>query len=264
MYSESFFAFQFLEMKRRASFTLAGRSLKVRSTAARQFKKPRALIVVPRPSVNFRQGGYIDIEKKFVDYSVTGDAFTSIWAGGEMDEGTALSLSAVAQGDGESQRDGRVYHIHSVHVRGQIKRAALEGQTAPISDAVARIALVWDTQTNGAQLNAEDVMLTIGAASDVYSWRNLQFSKRFIVLKDKTFRVASNNQTNEGASNLFANGDILIPFKINKTFKKPIKVRCKATTATVAAITDNSLHLIGTATTTGCNITYESRVRFTG
>ncbi len=211
-----------------------------------------------------RTGGYTDIEKKFADFTVSGDGFTNTWVGGEMEDGTALSVSAVSQGDGESQRDGRVYYIHSVHIKGFVQIPLSESQTSPLPDLLARIALVWDTQTNGAQLDAENVFLSVSSALDVNSFRNLQFSKRFIVLKDKLIRLPVPGQTNEGAANLFAAGIVKIPFKINKTFKVPIKVRCSGTTAAISSITDNSLHIIGTATATTAQLTYESRIRFTG
>ncbi len=250
-------------MKRRRDATAVARAFAKRrktgiSTGTLLKSKPRF------PRINVRTGGFMDIEKKFIDYEVDSDAFTSVWAGGEMEDGTALSISAVAQGDGESNRDGRVYHIQSVHVNGYVELPAAESSTTPIADIIARIALVWDTQTNGAQLNAENVFLTTSSGKDVNSFRNLQFSKRFIVLKDKKLTVKPVGQTNEGGINLFANGQVRVPFKFNKTFKTPIKVRCSGTTAVVGNITDNSLHIIGTANSTAVVLNYESRVRFTG
>ncbi len=256
-------------MKRQATFqvTRTGRkgpkrfAVAVAAGAPARRAQRRALVVVPR--ANVRTGGFMDLERKFKDFNRNSDAFTLAWAGGEMDPSTANSLSVVAQGDGESERDGRVYHIHSVHLKGLLNISGAESQVTPLNDIVARLALVWDTQTNGAQLNAEDVFLTIGSGEDVNSFRNLQNSKRFIVLKDKTFRFKQ-EQIAEGAANLFAWGQAQIPFKINKTFKTPIKVRCSGTTAAVTSVTDNSLHLIGTATDIKMLLTYQSRIRFTG
>ncbi len=243
--------------KRRKAFVSA-------STARRTAYIANVPRVISTP-MNVRTGGYEGREMKFVDYNKAADAFTVQWTGGEMEDSTALSLSAVAQGDGESQRDGRVYHIHSVHIRGFIDVPVVEGATAPVGDILARLAMVWDTQTNGAQLNAEDVYLGVGAGEDVNSFRNLQNSKRFIVLKEKMLRLPrANAQMNEGSINLFANGDLKIHFTFNKKFNTPIKVRCSGTTAAIASVTDNSIHLIGTATATALKLTYESRVRFTG
>ncbi len=216
-------------------------------------------------AANRRTGGYMSMEKKFVDFRVDNDAFTTIWAGGEMEDATALSVSATAQGDGESQRDGRVYYIHEVYVTGTVNIAASESQAAPNADVVCRLAMVWDKQTNGAQLNAEDVFLTVAASDDIDSYRNLQQVQRFSVLQDKKIRIpVANTVTNEGAANLFSNGAIVVPFKMSYKFRVPLKVTCSGTTAAIASITDNSIHIIGTATATTAQLSYTSRCRFTG
>lgn len=220
-----------------------------------------------RKLANMRTGGFEGMENKFVDYQNDAATLSLTWAGGELNPATPGCLSAVAQGDGESQRDGRVYHINSIHLRGYVEAPNAESQTAPLKDQLVRLCLVWDTQTNGATLNAEDVMAAIGSGDDFFSFRNLQYSKRFIVLKDMTIRIpASAAGMNEGASNLFAQANCKVPFKINKKFSKPIKVRCTGTTATVASISDNSLHLIGCCSenVNTATISFESRVRFSG
>ncbi len=217
-----------------------------------------------RRPINVRTGGFQNIESKFVDYFVNDDAFTTGWAGGEMEDGTALSISAVAQGDGESQRDGRTYNITSVHVNGLVQKAATESQTAPIDEVVARVVMVLDTQTNGAQLNAEDVINAVAAGEDWLGFRNLQNTGRFRVLKDKVFTLRASNATNEGAANLFSSGALNLPFKFNVKFKTPIKVRCTGTTAAIASIADNSIHIIGTSQLTTTLLSYNSRIRFTG
>lgn len=231
---------------------------------ARSMSRPRGLSASPMMwSAGVSEGGvpsgFIDIEKKFIDYETADDAFATTWAA--MEDGTANCISATAQGDGESNRDGRVYYIRSVHIRGIVKRVAGESGAAPVADEFARVALVWDTQTNGAQLTATDVF-DGGQTDDYLAFRNLQYSKRFIVLKDKSFLLKIPG-LNEGASNLFATGEVKVPFKWNINFKKPIKVRCSGTTAVVGSITDNSLHVVGVATSTSCQLDYQSRIRFT-
>ncbi len=227
-------------------------------TAARN--RPAAIA-----AANVRTAGFIGMENKFVDTTVTDKAFTTIWAGGEMEDGTMLGLGIPAQGTGESERDGRVYTLKSLHIKGFIEVNSAESSTTPLADLLARLALVWDTQTNGAQMSAEECMLTIGTPDDVNSFRNLQFSHRFIVLKDKTFRIpVAQTSTNEGAINLFASPRVVIPFKMNKTFKKGIKIRCKGTGGIIGDVTDNSFHLIGTATSTLALLSYEVRARFSG
>ncbi len=235
----------------------SGRVSKRRRTAL-PFKKRRL-------SRNVRTGGFLDMEVKFADFRKDDDAFTNVWAGGEMDPATADSVSAVAQGDGESQRDGRVYWINSIFVHGTVNQPATESQTTPLGDTICRVALVWDKQTNGAQLSAENVFLTIGAGDDIDSFRNLQFTKRFQVLADRKIRLPTSiATTNEGAANLFAAGIVQVPFKMSVVFKTPIKVTCSATTAAIASLVDNSLHIIGTATNSAATLSYASRLRFIG
>lgn len=257
-------------LKRRAAFVPPRRISgfkRPRQTAAAA-AAGRARFIAAR---NIRTGGFVGrfrdplVEKKFSDANVAADAFTTVWAAGEMNPGVGSinCLSGVAQGDGESQRDGRVYNIHSIHIKGFINLNSVEASLTPLADVVARLALVWDTQTNQAQLEAENVFLTIGAAQDIDSFRNLQFSHRFIVLKDKMFTIKRPNMA-QGSIDLFATHQVKIPFKMNKVFTKPIKVRTSGTTANVNVITDNSLHLIGTASLADALLTYQVRMRFTG
>ncbi len=89
-----------------------------------------------------------------------------------------------------------------------------------------------------------------GLTDDTLSFRNLQFTKRFRVLWDRSWKI-NRKQTNEGAINLFATGNettALMTF--NRRFKTPISVTCSGTTAVVGSITDNSLHIIGVANST--------------
>ncbi len=216
----------------------------------------------PRAIAQERTGGYTGIERKFVNYTNTADAFTTIWAAGEMDP-TSDSISAIAVGTNESQRIGRVATLTSWFIKGYMQIAVVEGSITPLPDIIARIAVVLDTQTNGAQLEAETVFGTIGAGLDVNSVKDLQNSKRYTVLKDKTFTLRR-NQTNEGSANLFANGIIRLPFKMGGKLRTPLRVNHTGTTAAIASIADNSLHVIGTATDTAVILNYRSRVRYIG
>ncbi len=200
-------------------------------------------------------------ELKFVDYTVTNDAFTTVWAGGEMEDATALSISAIAEGTGDSQRAGRVATLISWKINGFVNIAAVESITTPLPDQIARIVVVHDKQTNGAQLNAEDVFDTIAATTDINSMLKLQQEHRFKVLKDIMISV-HRTQTNEGAVNLFASGIHRFPFMMSGKFNPPIRVNHSATAAAIASVTDNSIHVIGTATNAAVLLNYRSRVRF--
>ena len=222
------------------------------ATVARRAKRRR--MMAKRP--------YTGVELKFADIETTADAFATTWS--TMEDATFDSVSGVAQGNGESQRIGRKYAIHSIHIKCVVEQNGLESQTNPINDQTGRICLVWDKQTNGAQLTATDVM-DGGQTDDMLAFRNLQHTARFQVLWDRTWKLNMNNQTNEGAANLFANGSVSTPImKYNKYFNPPIKVICDGTTATIASISDNSLHIIGVATGTNPLLNMQIRIRYTG
>jgi hypothetical protein len=213
--------------------------------------------------MNSRTGGYIDRELKFADY-YRSYAFTSAWT--VCDPTTPSTLSAVAQGDGESQRDGRVYHMDSIHLKGQIQMTTAKNESVPQPYETVRVALVLDTQSNGATIAASDVFDTV-TGPDYLSFRNLQYTKRFRVLWDHSFSLHPNNAPdgNTGVNVTFTVGGGGVEFKKSITFKSPIKVVCKGTTAAIASITDNSLHMVALASDDSLGVLdYTSRLRFTG
>ncbi len=237
----------------------------------RIYKNPRLKYGVKwgKSSVYYRSGSHVPghqigvsgtDELKFIDRELDGDNMAVAWT--NHDPATVDCLSAVATGDGESDRDGRVYYIHSVHVNGRCGFSTQESVGAPISDPIYRILLVLDKQTNGAQLTPGEVMET-GFTEDVHAFRNMGFTQRFWVLKDVMFSMSMNNQTNEGSVNLFANGGRVRLWNMDHVFKIPLKVYCSNTTAVIASIENFSLHIVGFCTTTNTTITYISRVRFT-
>ncbi len=198
-------------------------------------------------------------EKKFNDTELTSTALTTSWT--TKENATMDCISAVAQGTTESTHLGRVYYIHSMHLKGEVVAAVNESQTAPLDDIHIRVAIVLDTQTNKTQMVATDAM-DAGQSNDLLAFRNLHGVQRFKYFMDKTFIVVRPN-TNEGASNLFANHNVIRPFTWNKRFKTPIKVVTSATTAVVGSIVDNSFHVIAIADRTGSFINYQVRIRYT-
>lgn len=216
------------------------------------------IVMYKQPAArNYRTGGFLDLETKYIDTNYDANAFATSWA--TMEDATADAISCVAQGDGESNRDGRVYTIKSIHVRGFMYLTTSEAATDPQAGAVCRIALVWDKQTNGAQLTPADVFNN--GTNSCNQFRDLQYVRRFKVLKDITRTIIPDNM-NEAALNSFAFGTKQVPFQMHVKFPKGIKVRCSTTTATIAAVVDNSLHIIGVSTTTSAFLSYTSRLRF--
>ncbi len=215
-----------------------------------------------RRTTNFRTGGFLGIERKFADFETQDDAFATTWA--PMEDGTILSVAGVSQGNSESQRLGRKMSILSIHVKAVVKMAAVEANVNVRTDTRGRIALVLDTQTNAAQLTATDVF-DDGQTDDVLAFRDLQFTSRYKVLWDRPW-ILKTQQMAQGGIDLFAHSDTFTSvMRFNKLFKKPIEVTYNSTTTgVIAAITDNSLHIIGISNSTTALLSYQVRIRFTG
>lgn len=212
----------------------------------------------PAPRRQMKMVPWTGKEKKFFDTELTGASFATTWS---TMENATTALSAVAQGTTESTHDGRQYTIHSIMIKGFIHGNAIEAQAAPVGDELARIVLVVDQQTNGVILTATDVM-DGGAASDFTSFRNLQHTHRFRVLRDKRFRIVRGTN-NEGAVDSFSGDPFEIPFELYYHFPKGLRVQTDNTPANISSITDTSIHLIGTASATIVLLSYTSRIRFT-
>lgn len=214
--------------------------------------------------LNQRTAGYEGIELKFLDTELTAANVNVTWQTfNPTGTGCTDSLSVPAVGTGESERLGRRYCIKSILVRGYFSMPVAENTAAPFQDQFVRVIVYWDTQTNSAEATATDIM-DGGLSNDWLAWRNLQNSRRFIVLYDKFMRIPSDNQMNEGAQNIFAIGGRLKSFKFYKNFKDGIEVTCDATTANVTSVSDNNIGVAAVASSTSVSLVYQSRIRFVG
>lgn len=233
-------------------------------------KKSKTIVKQQRHSKKVSQqlGSILGIEKKFLDSSgsVTVASPTDC-TGGEADPVTLNCLNGIAQGDGESNRDGKNYIIKGITFDGIVYRSVVTGAATPSAtqSTWTTVAIVLDTQTNGTQLNSEDVYTnpSANANGNADLLRNLQYSKRFKVLKK--WIVMDNTGPNfdyNGATYDIGGTAHNLSFYADNL---DIRVTCNATTNTVAAIVDNSLHVV--AFTNGVNtvsLRYNSRIRFVG
>jgi len=214
---------------------------------------------------NVRTGGFLGIELKYVDSALVSSALTAPTdaSGGEKDPATLLALNAIAQGDGEQQRDGKQVCIKSVYVSGVVDVPVQANLTAGTVDPLVYVALVLDKQTNGAQLNSEDVFVNPGASAVTAAspLRNLQYTSRFQVLDSVLLHPPARQLSYDG-TNIESSGTRM-PFKLSNT--SDIIANYIATGAVIAAIQDHSLHVIAyTSSATGATISYNARVRFVG
>lgn len=224
------------------------------------FKKPRKTSAPIKASI--AKIITAAVEKKFKDVNLGQTATTQVWAGGEIDPSATTCFTTIAQGDTGITRDGRQAVIEAIYLHGQVVFGITETSIAPLSDQTCRVVMVLDTQTNGAQLNAEDVFTTIGAGSDVNSFRQLDFQKRFKVLHDKTFTLDL-HCTSEG-SNAFSSGNRIKNFRMAYRWPKGLVVNYTGTTDAISTVQDNSVHLICTSTNANVFLGYQGRTRFRG
>jgi len=222
-----------------------------------------------RASANVRQGGFIDKEVKFLDTAKTVTAIPATVTSAEMPptSGCTGCISAPAQGDGPSNRDGKKCLITNVLVNGQVTRAGGADQADVPIGISYHVALVLDRQSNGATLNSEDVYQAAGSGQTTLALRNLQYSKRFQVLAVHKGYLASPMVGTDGSFTNSSGGQEE-NFVLQKGLNLPVTFTT-GTTADIANVIDNSLHVIAFADTSSTapnqlSLAYDARIRFVG
>lgn len=215
-----------------------------------------------RRTANMRTAGFLGIETKFHDCYKAPAAVVATTASAEQDPAANAScLNAIAQGDGESNRDGRKCLLKSLQIKGQINSTVQSDQADIVEPPMCRVVVVIDHQTNGAQLNSEDV-LKDAAGLDMCSLKNLQYSRRFTTLYDQVHTLSPAVAGSDGACTMSVNFSPCY-FQLYKKLNLPVNFT--NTTSDIANIMDNSIHVIAIASGSGlCTLGYQSRVRFVG
>lgn len=217
-------------------------------------------------------GGMIVAERKYFDQRSANFALAitnSSFAGAEADPnvGTAACLFAPTQGNDISNREGRSCFVHKITIQGVVEVAAQAAQTAGDQQQTVRLILVMDKQTNGVQMNSEDLIESTGNIPGTFQFQNTKNFGRFQVLRDKIMTLGPFPIAFNGTTGQIIQGGISKFFKIKYTFKNPIKVNFNSTNGgTVADIVDNSFHLLAGRDNadTPVNMDYQCRVVFTG
>jgi len=226
---------------------------------------------------NYRTGGFLGMEKKFLDCAWNGVAINSSTdgTGAELQpsSGCTSAISVPAQGDGESNRDGRKYIIKKVWVSGLIDTTAASDQADASEMAGWYFALVLDKQCNGATINSEDVYINPSSSASAMApqpLRNLQQSNRFDILDSCYVQPQGMYAFNDAAATGSLSAQNRPTLSLNWSAKKGpgIICECDGTTADVASVTNKAIHVIAfnannTATFTS-SFFGKSRVRFIG
>lgn len=217
-----------------------------------------------RAYLNKRTGGLIGLELKYVDQIVAGSSPTATWAGGELDPvGGVNCLGACTQGSGESQRDGSRIVVKSIQIQGFAMRTATAAAATTTGPNLIQVSLVMDKQTNGTQLNAEDVFGVTDP--EVPGRRVVANSSRFKVLKTWLLPLNTTAGFNDAAATGAMTGNI-VPFSCFIKMNQVVNFVAGGGAGTIADFKDVSFHMIacGRVSVVQDTVTYNSRVRFLG
>lgn len=240
---------------------------KRRFSTQRKLEKGRAMGIR-----NIRTGGLLGVETKFLDCALANGTPSSsaIGTGGEMNPSSGCTgcLSAPGQGDGAQQREGNKIALKSILVKGCASVPAVAGESAANAGSSLFVALVLDTQTNGATLNSEDVFQNpiSTPVGNIILQRNMSYTSRFKVLSSKIIPIRADMWFDGIDGN---NQGYQVPFTLKKDLNGMIvKFVVGTTTADVTNVIDNSLHILCFQTVAGGVpaplLAYSSRLRFVG
>jgi len=227
-----------------------------------------------RALMNPRIQGLLGMEKKFFDSAIqpTPLVTTDAWANGVYNPVTVFSatdcISTPAVGPAANQRVGKQITIKQLYLRGAIHLQSKADATVLPGQVTAFLAVVLDTQTNGAQVASEQIYYNPCGDIDgrVHPLRNLQNAQRFRVLKEQVFPfpAPAAAYAGETPAPLFVYGgtgvefDWFIPLDLQVNFNQQ-------TTAAIANVEDNSLHIIAACNDdVSVHLVYSARIRFLG
>lgn len=232
---------------------------------------PRALGVAStggRRRQNVRTAGFLGIEHKFFDTSLVSSSISGNagMTSGRRDPLTINCLSSPAQGDKAFNRDGKRIMVESIQIQGEISIPSQSGLSILDVNPTVFIALIQDTQTNGAPLDSEDVFTNPSVNGILVSspLKNLLSGNRFITHKVWTFNPAvAAAATNDVADVLMMGQNI--PFSVFKKLQMLVDFN-GGVTADVANVVNNSLHLVAFINdgSWAATINYNARIRFVG
>lgn len=187
-------------------------------------------------------------------------------AGAEQDPATTLCLNLVRVGDADDNRTGRRIYMKYLYIQGAVIIPDVAyTATAPGDIPEVFLAVVLDSQTNGAQLNSENVFTNPAASvtTAVVPMRNLDYSSRFKVLCTKHLSFSDISLDAEGLTTQIGNRGRVKLFRCYLPLAD-IPVTFSADTGAISDVIDNSLHMIAYCSSTSMApvLSYNSRLRY--
>lgn len=220
---------------------------------------------------NHRVGGFLGIEKKFYDTSLleanlvtTGDCTLGL-----HNPSAVITLNTVPQGSGEQERDGRKISMKYLSISGLVRQNTIPNTTSFPQQGGYFIAVVLDTQANGAIMKSEDVFKNQSAniSLAINPFRNLEKQARFKVLKTVRGKMGLPSAAYSGTgNNSMALSGVAEFFSININLKD-LPCLFSGATANISDIVNNSLNLVVFIYDKGAAIyvlNYNARLRYVG
>lgn len=203
---------------------------------------------------------------KYTDDSISHKVFFSNFIGAQLDP-TSGTLGAVTQGVGSTQRLGRSIRMRSINIKGTVDIPISPTTSTAQQMPSIVLYLVLDTQTNKAQLDSQDVIggaITSGSLATA-GYRNIEHIERFKILKTWRYQFPQPAIGPNADTTTWDTYGIKKSFHMFKSFNIGQRY-VSAGGATIGAIVDNSLHLIGMCNDTGTvpGIEFNVRMGFTG
>lgn len=154
--------------------------------------------------------------------------------------GDIFALNLVAQGDNFNNRDGREIIVKSVLIRG----------TFSVADSynIIRMMLLWDIDPDGSLPVLADILES--PANPTHSAIAINNTKRFVVLRDKMFKIDTD--------------DPIVNFKLYRKLNH--KSTFIGTTAAIASLERGGLYLFcvsDSSAATHPGLTVYTRIRYT-
>jgi len=193
-----------------------------------------------------------DIEKKFHDVALSAAATTTF--------AVSTSQNLIAQALTENGRVGRKIVIKDIHCNGYFQLAPDNNSAVAPAMGKVRCMLVQDTQCNGANPVANDV---VESSTDINTFNNLANRGRFRTLYE--FEDVVGPTGGAGGQLAEAENDWTGDMKIFNLHKKVhIPIEFDAITGVITAIKSNNIFWMYARNTTGGIMTYQvaTRMRF--
>lgn len=186
-------------------------------------------------------------EKKFIDISIAENALSN--------QLEITNLTVIPQGDDESSRTGRRARIRKVQFKVHLKQDS--NGTPNSNSSTNKFMLIQDTQTNGAQFVALDLLTSDG----IFGWNNLANSKRFKTLWQSTSSISGSMYGIVGAPD---NGQVEQWITCNKALDVVIEYDASVTTGAIGSVRSNNLYFVAMSSANAdCLYRLEARIRFT-